>query len=190
MLVVLAPQTARPTQRDDFWRTHGYRSAHLLTALSSPGHSPDHVHSLVWRFPGPWLGALNQALSIILGGIGLPVLAGGKARFGTVAGPTGGYLLGFVTGPFVIGFNADLRKQPTLLRIVMSSVLGTLVIHLFGVAQLAFCMNGNLQHALIVGVLPFIVGDTVKTIVGVVVASRLKVILPMAHQSNKKGLET
>jgi biotin transporter BioY len=35
-------------------------------------------------------------------------------------------------------------------------------------------MSGDLQHALLVGVLPFIVGDALKVAVAVTVATRLR----------------
>jgi len=81
---------------------------------------------------GPWLGALSQVIYILLGAIGLPIFAGGKAGFGTLLGPTGGYLFGFVVASLVIGRICDLRTQPTTARIAGSFVLGTVVIYTFG----------------------------------------------------------
>ena len=40
--------------------------------------------------------ALSQVVYLILGCMGLPVFAGGKAGLGIVLGPTGGYILGFI----------------------------------------------------------------------------------------------
>lgn len=127
---------------------------------------------------GPSLGALSQVIYILLGGIGLPVFAGGKAGFGTLLGPTGGYLFGFVAASFVIGKTCDLHKQPTVRRVAGSFVLGTAIIYTFGILQLSQWMNGDLQHALVVGVLPFIVGDALKVAIATAVATRLRHILP------------
>jgi biotin transport system substrate-specific component len=127
---------------------------------------------------GPWLGAFSQVIYILLGGIGLPVFAGGKAGFGTLLGPTGGYLYGFIVASFAIGKVCDLQKQPTALRIACSFVLGTGIIYTFGILQLSQWMNGDLQHALVAGVLPFIVGDAIKVVIATAVATRLRHILP------------
>jgi len=127
---------------------------------------------------GPWLGALSQIIYIILGGIGLPVFAGGKAGFGTLLGPTGGYLFGFIATSFVVGKTCDLRTRPKATRIVGSFILGTVVVYGFGIAQLSLWMNGDLQHALLVGLLPFVVGDAIKIVIGLAVAMRLREILP------------
>ena len=127
---------------------------------------------------GPWLGALSQVIYIALGGVGLPIFAGGKAGFGTLAGPTGGYLFGFVAASFAIGKTCHLKKRRTTIRIAGSFTLGTLIIYAFGVAQLTQWMNGNLQSAVTVGLVPFIIGDTAKVAIGVTIATRLRGILP------------
>ena len=127
---------------------------------------------------GPWFGALSQVIYILLGGIGLPVFAGGKAGFGTLLGPTGGYLFGFIVASFAIGKVCDLHGQPTAPRIAGSFVLGTAIIYTFGVLQLSQWMNGDLQHAVVVGVLPFIVGDALKVAIATAVATRLRHVLP------------
>jgi biotin transport system substrate-specific component len=127
---------------------------------------------------GPSLGALSQVIYILLGGIGLPVFAGGKAGFGTLLGPTGGYLFGFIAASLTIGKFSDLRTQPSARRIAASFVLGTAIIYSFGVAQLSQWMNGDIQHALVVGVLPFIVGDALKIAIATAMAARLRNILP------------
>ncbi|MBN1474770.1 MAG: biotin transporter BioY, partial [Syntrophaceae bacterium] len=43
---------------------------------------------------GP-LAAASQFIYIMLGVVGMPVFAGGKAGLGVLFGPTGGYLIGF-----------------------------------------------------------------------------------------------
>ena len=67
---------------------------------------------------GGYLGALSQVVYILLGVIGLPVFAGGKAGAGVLLGPTGGYLIGFVVGAFVIGKLTTIRKKPGLVWLI------------------------------------------------------------------------
>jgi len=130
---------------------------------------------------GPWLGALSQVIYILLGGIGLPIFAGGKAGFGVLIGPTGGYLLGFIVSSFLIGKISDLQTRPNYARIIGSLLLGTAVIYLCGILQLSQWMNGDFQRALLVGVLPFIPGDAIKIAIATVVAARLRDILPRTN---------
>ena len=52
---------------------------------------------------GKRLGFYSQAVYTLLGAIGLPVFAGGKAGFSVLLGPTGGYIFGFMASAFVIG---------------------------------------------------------------------------------------
>ena len=72
---------------------------------------------------GPWLGAASQIIYILLGAIGLPVFAGGRAGLATLLGPTGGYLFGFVAASFAIGKACNLHAQPSARRIAASFVL-------------------------------------------------------------------
>lgn len=134
---------------------------------------------------GPWSGALSQLIYIMLGGIGLPVFAGGKTGFGTLAGPTGGYLIGFVAASFTIGKVCDLRTNPSVIRIACSFTLGTLIIYAFGIVQLSHWMNGNLQNAVLAGLLPFIIGDTIKIMIATTVAARLRAVLPRMNLHHK-----
>jgi biotin transporter BioY len=47
---------------------------------------------------GGTLAALSQIIYVLLGIVGIPVFAGGKAGIGVLFGPTGGYLLGHKSG--------------------------------------------------------------------------------------------
>jgi biotin transport system substrate-specific component len=136
---------------------------------------------------GPWMGALSQVIYIILGGIGLPIFAGGKGGFDTLAGPTGGYLIGFVVGSFAIGKTCNLKMNPGASRIAGSFILGTLVIYTFGIIQLSQWLNGDLRKAIFVGLLPFIIGDAVKLAIATTVAVRLRGILPRTNYSQHKS---
>jgi len=52
---------------------------------------------------GGALGAWSQIVYLLLGVIGLPVFAGGKAGLGVLTGPTGGYLAGFIPAAWLTG---------------------------------------------------------------------------------------
>ena len=69
------------------------------------------VWGLAGALLGARLGALSQLVYLLIGIIGLPVFAGGKAGLGVLFGPTGGYLIGFVAGAWVIGTLVNLKKN-------------------------------------------------------------------------------
>jgi biotin transport system substrate-specific component len=123
---------------------------------------------------GPALAALSQIIYILLGVIGLPVFSGGKAGFGVLLGPTGGYLVGFVLGAFVIGWIVRQKKEPTVAWLVFSMTIGLAVIYACGVLQLALVAKLSLTKALAVGVLPFLIGDALKIAVATAISLRLK----------------
>jgi biotin transport system substrate-specific component len=123
---------------------------------------------------GGALGALSQIVYVALGLIGLPVFAGGKAGLGVLLGPTGGYLVGFIAGAYLIGILTGLKERPGVVWLVISMVLGHLVIYGLGTAQLAFVAKLPLSRALAVGVLPFVPGDVVKILAASLIALKVR----------------
>ncbi|MBN1829985.1 MAG: biotin transporter BioY [Deltaproteobacteria bacterium] len=127
---------------------------------------------------GGSLGAMSQAIYILLGIIGLPVFAGGKAGLGVLLGPTGGYLVGFVVAAFVIGTIVKIRREPTALWIAGAIITGHIVLYCFGIGQLMAVAHLPLKKALVVGFLPFQIGDAVKIIAATLLGSRLRATIP------------
>jgi len=122
---------------------------------------------------GP-LGAASQFIYIMLGVVGMPVFAGGKAGLGVLFGPTGGYLIGFILGAFVVGFLAGIKKDAGISWYILSMLAGMVIIYSLGVLQLSFVAKLDLLKALSVGVLPFLPGDIVKIVLAAFVSARLK----------------
>lgn len=130
--------------------------------------------SLAGILLGGYTGALSQIVYVLLGIIGLPVFAGGKAGLGTLFGPTGGYLIGFIIAAYVIGKIVEIRKEPGLAWITMSLVIGNLVIYALGVSQLAYLAHLSLFKALLLGVVPFLIGDLLKLLAAVLISTKLR----------------
>jgi biotin transport system substrate-specific component len=123
---------------------------------------------------GGRLGALSQGIYILLGILGLPVFAGGKAGIGVLLGPTGGYLVGFIVAAFVIGWLAERKKRAGFAWLVFSLLAGTAVVYLLGVLQLALAARLTLMKALTLGVLPFLIGDVFKILLTALLAIKLR----------------
>jgi len=91
---------------------------------------------------------------------GLPVFAGGSFGVHVLAGPTGGYLAGFVLGAFLCGALAERGFDRGPVTTVTSMALGNLAILLPGLLWLSRFVGTD--HALRLGLWPFIPGDLVK----------------------------
>ena len=122
---------------------------------------------------GP-LGALSQVIYIFLGGLGLPVFSGGKAGFGVLLGPTGGYLVGYVIGAYLIGKLVKRKKAPGFAWLVFAMAAGLSVIYTVGVAQLSIVAKLPLEKALALGVLPFLPGDVLKIIAAAMITLKTR----------------
>jgi biotin transport system substrate-specific component len=125
---------------------------------------------------GKRLGFYSQAVYTLLGAVGLPVFAGGKAGFSVLFGPTGGYIFGFMASAFVIGWLIEIfaskqqNPKAEYLTILFSMVAGLLVIYTFGVIQLMLVAKLSLIQGLLGGVTPFILADIIKIALGSSVA--------------------
>jgi biotin transport system substrate-specific component len=123
---------------------------------------------------GGYTGALSQIIYVLLGIIGLPVFAGGKAGLGTLLGPSGGYLIGFIVGAYIIGKIVEARREPGLAWIVLALVVGNLVIYTLGTLQLSLVTHFSLLKSLLVGVVPFLIGDLLKLMAAAWLALKLR----------------
>jgi len=124
---------------------------------------------------GPVLGAASVSLYLLAGILGFPVFAGGVGGIARFAGPTGGYLIGYLLAAIVTGLIAGRPKhKASLVRIIIAVIAGLLIIYIPGVAWLKISRNLDFVRALVVGFTPFIVGDILKGIAAVLIAPRLR----------------
>ena len=120
--------------------------------------------SLAGATLGPALGPVSQAIYLLLGIAGLPVFAGGGSGIRYVlAGPTTGYLLGFIAASAIVGWLVRRRQDPGTAWILFSMATGSLTIYVCGVAWLIWSVKLTLSAAIAKGFLPFLAGDVVKT---------------------------
>lgn len=122
-------------------------------------------------------GTLSVIIYVILGAVGMPVFSNFKAGLGVLAGPTGGYIVGFVFTALIVGFVSD-KMNGKLWAIAVSMVVGIAVCYLFGTAWFYVYMQSKkavtLSYILGLCVVPYIVPDVVKIAVSCVLVNRLK----------------
>ena len=123
---------------------------------------------------GGQLGAVSQFIYVMLGVVGIPVFAGGKAGLGVVFGPTGGYLLGFIIAAFVIGMVNRMKKSAGIFWHIFSMLIGMLIIYFLGSLQLSLVAKMSFHKALVIGVLPFNPGDIIKILLAAIISLQLK----------------
>jgi biotin transport system substrate-specific component len=127
---------------------------------------------------GPVLGLSSVLGYLALGATGAPVFHGGLGGAIVLAGPTGGYLLGFIPAVVVMGVAARLagRRVPDagsatsvrrVLMLAAGAVLASATIYLVGLPWLAVSTGLGFQKALSLGLFPFVLGDLLKAAVAV-----------------------
>ena len=90
-------------------------------------------------------GTVSYAVYLLLGAAGLPVFSGWQGGLGKLAGPTGGYLVGFVLMALLSGFALEkFRARPVPTMLGMAA--GTLVAYLFGTVWFVLQMQCAVWH--------------------------------------------
>lgn len=123
---------------------------------------------------GPWRGAAAVVVYLILGTAGLPIFAQHRSGISAWAGPTGGFLLGFVFAAFVTGW--IVRRLHHTNKLTLSAIVGAcavgslLVLNLIGYAWLAVRLGVTPRDTLAIA-LPFLPGDIIKLFLASLVAA-------------------
>ena len=141
----------------------------ILTAVSAQVSIPIKpvpftLQTMIVLLAGAFLGAKNgaysQLLYIFLGGIGLPIFAYGSFGFATLFGPTGGYLLAFPVGAFLVGLLTE--KNQKYLTVIISMFLAEIVVISIGTFYLYLTYLNNLADAVKAGAAIFTVWMVIK----------------------------
>jgi len=106
-------------------------------------------------------GTVSCLIYLLLGFVGLPVFSGFTGGFSKLAGPTGGYLIGFLFLALITGFFAE-RFNGRRGMLLVGMILGTAAEYLFGTIWLALQTHLSFTAALFAGVIPFIPCDGLK----------------------------
>lgn len=128
---------------------------------------------------GTKLGTLSYVLYLILGAVGLPIFSGYSGGFAKLAGPTGGYLIGFIGLALITGLFIDIFKSKPLFTVI-GMVLGVLFDYLLGTVWFVILMKCGVLYALTVCVFPFIIFDAIKIAVALVLGTLIRTQLVKA----------
>jgi biotin transport system substrate-specific component len=117
-----------------------------------------------WR-----LGAATMLLYLAEGAVGLPVFAGTPEKgigLAYMAGPTGGYLVGFVLAAALIGWLAERGADRSMAKMLVAMAAGHVLILACGYAWLAGLIGP--AKAWVAGVAPFAAATVIKTLLAAV----------------------
>lgn len=117
-------------------------------------------------------GTLSVFIYLLLGAVGVPVFGGMTGGLGILAGPTGGYLIGFLPAALIIGFAAQ-KWQRKALPLTLAMVLGAIVWDTVGTAWFMVVTGMPLGESLMLCVVPFLIPDGVKIALAILLANRL-----------------
>ena len=156
----------------------------VLSPLSIPiGAVPIAMANLVICFAawllGPKFGTLSVVIYLLIGLIGVPVFAGYSAGVSILAGPTGGYLVGYLPLAFIGGLFIEKSNGNTVIS-GLGLILGDAVCYVLGTAWFVFQMQCELGYALSVCVYPFIAFDLTKIVISCIIGSLLRKRLEQA----------
>jgi biotin transport system substrate-specific component len=131
---------------------------------------------------GPRWGTASIGIYLLAGALGLPVFAGGVGGIGHFAGPTGGYLLGYLPAVYVIGLISCGSKKHALIDI-MAMVAGSLIVYALGLLWLKILTKMTVAKTLAMGMFPFLPGDGLKIAAAVPIAKALRPIINRSQGS-------
>ena len=123
-------------------------------------------------------GLISVAVYLLLGAFGLPVFSGFQGGVGHIAGPTGGYLIGFLFFGLVFLLMGPLIRRNRKYAI-LALLIGLVICYLFGSLwfSIVYISRGQAMgfwKILTVCVIPFIIPDLAKMALAVFVCSRVR----------------
>lgn len=110
-------------------------------------------------------GALSMVLYALLGIIGLPVFSDASSGLGVVAGPTGGYIIGFILSAALVGWIAQRSWDRRFVGAALAFAAGTVITFITGLIWLSASLSLDLEATLAAGLYPFIIGGIVKALI-------------------------
>ena len=113
---------------------------------------------------GARLGLATLLGYLALGAAGVAVFTGETAGLAYMAGPTGGYLLGFAVAAWTMGRLAEAGWDRSVARMVAALLLGNALIYAFGLPWMAwlFAAEKGMAWVLHWGMTAFLPGDALK----------------------------
>lgn len=124
---------------------------------------------------GPRLGGLALAAYLLEGIVGLPVFAGTPEKgigLAYMAGPTGGYLAGFLMAAVLAGHLARMEWGRSWISAALVMLVGAVAIYVPGLLWLGVTAGWD-KPILAWGLYPFLLGEALKLAIGTIAIRQL-----------------
>lgn len=131
---------------------------------------------------GSKIGTLSLIIWAALGVVGVPVFSMFRSGLGTLLGPTGGYIIGFIPATFITGLLIEKFNRSNKIQLyIVSMLVGSLICYIMGTAWFMYSLGRALWDSLMICVIPFLPGDIIKIIAAAMISKRIR---PMLYNLN------
>lgn len=162
-------------------------SAYIIVPI---GPVPITLQPFVVLLAGMLLGSKLSAISMLvwalLGFVGLPVFNQGQSGIVMLAGPTGGFIIGFVFAAWLVGYFTEKAPEAGYGKNLLYMCLGMLVCYAFGLIGFKLSFQYFLQknmtwsNSVLLAVAPFLPFDIIKAAAAAFIGARIRKALFMA----------
>jgi biotin transport system substrate-specific component len=126
---------------------------------------------------GTWWGGISMVIYAGLGAAGVPWFQGFSGGLAYMAGPTGGYIVGFILAALFLGYFTDkyVRSRSFLAMSGLMLFASFILIYVPGLLQLNLWLAivkgqpATFSELLTMGAVPFIAGDITKVVIAALI---------------------
>ena len=121
---------------------------------------------------GGFYGSIAVITYIALGAIGIPVFTNFRGGIGVLAGPTGGYIVGYLVGVLLCGALIG-RFSKSFWMYPLAMTFGCISCYAFGTLWYMILTHTGILPALSMCVLPYLPGDAIKILLASTLSYKL-----------------
>jgi biotin transport system substrate-specific component len=127
---------------------------------------------------GTWWGGVSMTLYLGLGAAGVPWFQGWNSGLAYLAGPTGGYIIGFILAALFLGYFTDKYVRARSFTVMLGLMLFASFVLIYGPGLLQLNLwlanirgqSTTFGQLLAMGAVPFLAGDTTKAVIAALIA--------------------
>lgn len=124
--------------------------------------------------------AVSQVIFILAGAAGIPVFSGFSGGVGVLLGYRGGFIIGYIGCAMVAALLIE-RFGKAIPVMVVAMASGMIITYTSGILWYMFVTKTSFVSALLVCVVPFLIGDTLKIALSATLVARLHPFLQRLH---------
>lgn len=154
---------------------------------------------------GKKYGTISIAVYVLVGAVGVPVFAGFRGGLSVLAGPTGGYIIGYIVAAFLVGLLVEMMlaeknltvptedasvsnaavsgsaagrsRSREILCCAIAMIIGLLACYALGTLWFIVSTHTGIWASLVSCVFPFLLGDALKIAAGALLVQKLRHLL-------------